>query len=102
MLLTNILKSFKIIWIIVEIIKHAIINDIIFYKWLKNNYKDLYKLKNKILSGLKVSTAFSILSIYDSFHLKYKGLVRKKLLLMYNVLKVINFLKKWFYQRRKF
>ena len=32
-----------------EIIKHAIINDIIFYKWLKNNFKDLYKLKNKIL-----------------------------------------------------
>ena len=32
-----------------EIVKHAIINDIIFYKWLKNNFKELYKLKNKIL-----------------------------------------------------
>ena len=48
-----------------EIIKHAIINDIIFYKWLKNNFKDLYKLKNKILinaieKSIKIKLKFII------------------------------------------
>ena len=48
-----------------EIIKHAIINDIIFYKWLKNNFKDLLNLKINTLSyaiekSIKIKTKFVI------------------------------------------
>ena len=32
-----------------EILKHALINDKIFYQWLKNNFENLLKLKNKVL-----------------------------------------------------
>ena len=33
-----------------EIVKHALINDKIFFKWLKKYYKDIYNLKNKQLN----------------------------------------------------
>ena len=32
-----------------EILKHALINDKIFYQWLKNNFENLFKLKDNIL-----------------------------------------------------
>ncbi len=48
-----------------EIVKHAIINDNQFYKWLKNNLDDLYKLKKNILisaieKSIKIKLKFII------------------------------------------
>ena len=34
----------------VEILKHALINDEKFYQWLKNNYKNLFKLEKNIIT----------------------------------------------------
>ena len=48
-----------------EIVKHAIINDNKFYKWLKYNFNDLYKLKNSTLitaieKSIKIKLKFII------------------------------------------
>ena len=48
-----------------EIIKHAIISDNKFYKWLKNNFRDLYKLNNHTIvkaieKSIKIKLKFII------------------------------------------
>ena len=48
-----------------EIVKHALINDKKFFKWLNNNYKNLFKLKNKeinyaIQKSIIIKTKFVI------------------------------------------
>ena len=54
-----------------EILKHAIIDDEKFYKWLKNNFKNLFKLKKKTITyaierSIKIKVNFVMIDEKES------------------------------------